>query len=109
MTETGSGGRPRASIDPFELEEEIEDAVTRTEAQGLHGHEALHAVMDELGPSLPAGTEHGVATAVWRRLTDPEADHGTVAAESLTTLFGVPTTFQMLADGSLETGVDPVL
>ena len=82
MTETGSGGRPRASIDPFELEEEIEDAVTRTEAQGLHGHEALHAVMDELGPSLPAGTEHGVATAVWRRLTDPEADHGTVAAES---------------------------
>lgn len=82
MTETGSGGRPRTSIDQFELQEEIEDAVTRTEAEGLHGHEALHAVMDELGPSLPSGTEHGVATAVWRRLTDPEADHGTVAAES---------------------------
>lgn len=85
MAETGSGDETRTSIDQFELQEEVEDAVTRVETQGLHGHEALHAVMDELRPVLPPGTEHGVAAAVWQRLTDPEADHGVVASESPTT------------------------
>ena len=59
--------------------------MTRAEGQGLHGHEALHAVMDELYPSLPPGTEHGVAAAVWQRLTDPDADHGSVSTESQAT------------------------
>lgn len=56
------------------------------ESQGLHGHEALHAVMDEIKPGLAPGTEHGVASIVWQRLIDPQAEHAGVAPlESQTT------------------------
>jgi hypothetical protein len=85
MAETGSGDQTRTGIDQLELQEEVEDAVTRAETEGMHGHEALHAVMDELRPMLTPGTEHGVAAVVWQRLTDPEADHGVLPTESATT------------------------
>jgi hypothetical protein len=73
------------STDELELVEEIEEAVTAVESDGLHGHEALHAVMDMLHPDLEPGIEHAVAAMAWQRLTDPEAEHVGLRRESLTT------------------------
>ena len=73
------------SADELELIEEIEEAVTAVETDGLHGHEALHAAMDMLRPDLEPGLEHAIAAMTWQRLTDPEAEHVGLRHESGTT------------------------
>jgi hypothetical protein len=85
MAATKPGDVPHDSTDEFELVEEIEEAVTAVETDGLHGHEALHAVMDMLRPDLEPDLEHAVAAMAWRRLTDPEAEHVGLRDESRTT------------------------
>jgi hypothetical protein len=85
MTPTKPGEVQRDSTDELELMEEIEQAVTATESEGAHGHDALHAVMDALRPDLDPSMEHAVAAVVWQRLTDPEAEHIGITGESRTT------------------------
>lgn len=85
MAPTGPGGVAHDSTDEFELMEQIEAAVTAVEGEGLHGHEALHAVMDRLHPDIDPDLDHAVAALVWRRLTDPEAEHVGLSRESQTT------------------------
>jgi len=75
MAATRPGAADHDSTDELELVEEIEAAVTAVESDGLHGHEALHAVMDMLRPDLEPGLTHAVAAMAWQRLTDPEAEH----------------------------------
>lgn len=81
MAET-EASQQHGTTDQLEIMEEIEDAVTTVESDGLHGHEAVHAVMDMLRPDLDPALEHGVAIHVWQRLTDPEAEHVGLTHES---------------------------
>lgn len=82
MAQTNPGEVTPDSTDELELMEEIEDAVRTVESEGLHGYEALHAVMDMLRSDYDPALEHAVATHVWQRLSDPEAEHVGLTHES---------------------------
>lgn len=82
MAQTDPDEATRDSTDELELMEEIEDAVTTVESEGLHGYEALHAAMDMLRSDYDPALEHVVAMHMWQRLTDPEADHVGLTHES---------------------------